>query len=110
MRDIPISSRAASWSDTENCSSSKLIQQTQNMREPHIPLIPDDTNFETNLSIDVDTSGDFFGDYSSYSIDDLGMDIDGVENDDGAAKYVEEDIEEVYEAGLAEQKKPKHTN
>ena len=112
MRDIPVSRGAAS--NTENCPSSDLIQKTQNIWEPHIPLIPNETDSKTNPSIEVDTSGDFFGDYSGYSMDDLGMDIDGVEDDGGAAKDVEEDLEdEVYEAGLAEQEsglEPKRTN
>jgi hypothetical protein len=109
---MPILSGATS--DTENCPSNKLILPTQDMREPHIPLIPDETNPKTNPSMEVDASGDFFGDYSGYSMDDLGMDIDGVEDDDRAAKDVEEDIDdEVYEAGLAEQEnglEPKRTN
>ena len=106
MRDIPISSVL--------CPSSELIQETSNMREPHVPLIPDETDPKTKPSMEVDTSGDFFGDYSGYSIDDLGMDIAGLENDDEATKDIEEDIEdEVYEAGLAEQEsglEPKRTN
>ena len=114
MHGIPISRGATS--DTGNCSSSKLIQETQNMWQPHIPFIPNVTAPRTNPSIEVDTSGDFFGEYSSYSMEDMGMDIDGVDDDDGAAKDVEEleDIEdEVYKAGLAEQEsglEPKHTN
>ena len=103
-------------SDTGNCPSSDLIPETPNTWQPHVPLIPDETTPKTKTSIDVDTSGDFFGNYSGYSIDDMGMDIDGAEDDDEAAREVEEpeDIEDdIYEAGLAEQEsglEPKRTN
>jgi hypothetical protein len=91
------------------CRPVTTATSTSNARDDSNPAVPLESHAhipDVDCDMEVDTTGDYFGDYSSYSLAELGLDDDeGVSNELLPADDDEAVVEAIEEA-LAEQGQP----